>query len=164
MECMLWTERITNLDRASFLLFPRLPAVALKAAGEALSWEEFAEKLRSMREKIEPLGLPFAPESLWRMTADDAAADRKADQALKHSPEADRAQKEVYLLVRQEKLEARLQSMHLPRDFALRVMDCAWRALPGYCGALSSDGGADAEAMAEQLISAVEKGFSTACE
>ncbi len=157
VECMLWTERVTNLERAAFLLFPRLPAVALKAAGEALPWEAFAERLRSMRETLRPLGLPFAPESMWLMTADGAAADRKAEQARKHSPEAGRVQEEVRLLVRQEMLEQRLSSMRLPRDLALRVMDCLWRAVPAYCGPVSSDGGDDAEAIAGRLLSAVEK-------
>ena len=86
IECPLWTERVTNIDRAAELLFPRLPAVALKLNGERWeTWEDFRAALLALREKTAPLGLRWADERLWRMSGEEAAADREADERIRNA-------------------------------------------------------------------------------
>ena len=89
LECLLWTERVTNLDRASFLMFPRLAAAGLKAqTAEELPWEDFLEQVREKQRKIGELGLRGAPEEYWDMPEDRAVADRQAEKDRILAPEA----------------------------------------------------------------------------
>ena len=83
VECPLWTEYVTNLDRAAFMLLPRMAAVGLRANGDdSPDWETFAARLREVEAKIEAAtGLIGAPEALWRMAPDAAEADRRAFRA-----------------------------------------------------------------------------------
>ena len=158
MECMLWTERIPNLNRAAQLLFPRLSAAALKALKpeDYPSWEEFAAALEEMQEKLTGLGLTGAPKKLWRLSPEDREADRLADEQIRSAPGMEKVEREECRLLEQEALEKLLHQIGMPRSFALQVMDCAFQALPGYCGASYSDGGNGAEILAEQLLTAVK--------
>lgn len=88
IECPLWTERVTNLERAGFLLFPRLAAAGLKAHPGPLSWEDFRESVRETCRQIRDLGLTCAPEEWWDMPADRAEADIRADEDRIYAPEA----------------------------------------------------------------------------
>lgn len=155
MECMLWTERITNLNRAAQLLFPRIGAAVLKATRPELSWEEFSQALREIREKLEAMGIPCAPEKLWNLSAQDREADRQEDARLRTSPQSQLAEREERRLLLQEELEKLLEKIEMPRPMALRVMDEAWRELPAYCGREASDGGDGVEELTAQLLTAL---------
>ncbi|MCR5567014.1 MAG: family 20 glycosylhydrolase [Clostridiales bacterium] len=91
MECPLWTERVTDLDRAAYLLFPRLTAMSLRMKGEAeeLDWEAFrdlvAEKEKELEQKT---GLRGAPEAEWSLSPEQAEAERDAENRKIHAPEA----------------------------------------------------------------------------
>lgn len=103
-ECPLWTERVTNADRAAELLFPRLPALALKLSGRAWpDWEAFRGELVALRERTAPLGLRWAEEWRWRLTEADAARDRAEDDALRVSPEVDAALAEQRALIEEDR-------------------------------------------------------------
>lgn len=69
VECPLWTEYVTNADRAAYLLFPRLPAAMLKLSGRRYpDWEAFCDALRALRAQLAPLGLEWAPEQEWKLS------------------------------------------------------------------------------------------------
>ena len=106
IECPLWTERVTNIDRAAYLLFPRLPAVALKLSGRTFpDWDSFREALVQTREALAPLGLKWAPEREWRLSEADAEADREADARFRSTPGADAASELVRRLIEQDEWE-----------------------------------------------------------
>ena len=159
MECMLWTERIPNLDRASRLLFPRVNAALLKATakpGDYPDWESFSHALEEMEEKRRELGLPGAEKKLWHLSEADREADRLADEQLRTTPEMERVEREERRLLLQEALEKLLRQIGMPRAFSLQVMDCAFRALPEYCGGDSSEDGNGADILSQQLLTAVK--------
>ncbi len=155
MECMLWTERITNLNRAAQLLFPRISAAVLKVTRPESSWEEFSQALRENQEKLEAMGISGAPERLWKLSAQDREADRLEDVRLRTSPQAQLAEQEELRLLLQEELEKLLEQIEMPHPMALRVMDKAWKALPAYCGREASDGGDGVEELTAQLLTAL---------
>lgn len=156
MECMLWTERITNLNRAAQLLFPRVPAAVLKVTRPELSWEEFSQALRETQENLEAMGISGAPERLWNLSPQDREADRLEDVRLRTSPQAQLAEQEELRLLLQEELEKLLDQIGMPRPMALRVMDVAWKELPDYCGREASDGGDGVEELTAQLLTALQ--------
>ena len=156
MECMLWTERITNLNRAAQLLFPRVPAAVLKVTRPELSWEEFSQALRETQKNLEAMGISGAPERLWNLSPQDREADRLEDVRLRTSPQAQLAEQEELRLLLQEELEKLLDQIGMPRPMALRVMDEAWKELPDYCGREASDGGDGVEELTAQLLTALQ--------
>lgn len=138
IECPLWTERVTDADRAAYLLFPRMAAVALKITeGEKErfpTWESFCEMLQSIQKQITELGLIGAPESEWKMSPEDVGADRLAEERRRQSPGADKAVRTEKQLLLQEELEKLLQKFDMPKEHALQIMDYTWKALPEYNG------------------------------
>jgi len=158
IECPLWSERVTNAGRAAYLLFPRIPAVALKASRrfDSASWEEFRQAVADSEERVEQLGLAGAPKRVWRMSPEDARAEKDQQTAMRQRPEMQDTWRICDGLVLQEWLEKLLQAIDMPRPFALRVMDCAWRDIPEYCGSAPVDGGDGAEEMARQLLTALK--------
>lgn len=156
VECMLWTERITGLNRAAQLLFPRLPAAIIKARAPEASWEQFSGALEETQAKLDALGLTGAPKKLWRLSPEDREADRLEDEQRKTTPQAKAAEQEECRLLLQEELEKLLAAIRMPDSFALRVMDEAFKALPAYCGTACSDGGDGVEELAEQLLTALK--------
>ncbi len=155
VECMLWAERITNVDRAAYLLFPRMPAVMLKAKGVSAQREDFYNALRDIESQIEALGLTGAPEEDWALTPEAREADRQRDEHTRYSPESILAEKEEIRLLRQEELEKLLAGIGIPRSFALSVMDHSWKALPRYSGEYASDPAPGVEEITEHLLGAL---------
>ena len=156
VECPLWTEYVPDVDRAGYLLFPRLAAAGLRfGGGDFPTWEGFRDALKETQARVAALGLEGAPEAYWRMTPEDAARDREAEALRRRSPETDAACDAEARLLMQEDLERLLYAIRMPWGFALRVMDAAWRRVPEYCGADASAGGDGAEVMADQLLTAV---------
>ena len=158
MECMLWTERIPNLNRAAQLLFPRLGAAALKATNpEAYpNWDSFSAALEEMQEKLTGLGLTGAAKKLWRLSPEEREADRLSDEQIRSAPGMEQVEQEERCLLVQEELEKLLHQIRMPRSFALQVMDSTFQTLPGYCGEHCSDSGNGAAILAEQLLTAVK--------
>ena len=79
-ECPLWTERVTSLERAARLLFPRLTAVSCRLSGEKLSRKAFMEKVAALeRQREEATGLKGAPAAEWELSPADAEKERDAE-------------------------------------------------------------------------------------
>ena len=122
VECPLWTERVTNIGRAAYQLFPRLTAVAvwMEAEGE-LSPAEFTDRVREKQKKIEALGLTGAPESVWEMSEEDAEKDRKAESGRAYSGRSGEliyANDQMVLL---ESTERMMREAGLPEDLIYRA-------------------------------------------
>jgi hypothetical protein len=60
----------------------------------------------------------------------------------------------------QDSLERLLHDIHMPRSFALRVMDFAWGELREFSGGEPEEGNDGAKEMARQLITAVKNNWS----
>ena len=115
MECPLWTERVTDLTRAAFQLFPRLPAMAEKAWSRKSSgvdggyypdskwYESFCRRYENVRKELDELGLKGAPEKYWNMTPEDAARERKELENLLDTPFLQRFRKEEEALLASER-------------------------------------------------------------
>ena len=132
IECPLWTERVTNVNRAAFLLFPRMAAVGLKALGEEPDdWDIYLDKLREKQEKIAGCGLSGAAEGYWKMSLDDAAIDLVTEKVSICSPDAMpyvTFETDLQLL---EKAERLMELIEMPRDYALYAGDLAMEKIYG---------------------------------
>ena len=162
IECTLWAEGITNTERASYLLFPRAAAVAMKALHpEGLpDWESFQTALREKMRKVEALGLIPGPEELWRMHEDKAEEEKKYVEQLRHAPRMEQVFFVNDGMLIQDSLERLLHAIQMPRPFALRVMDFAWGELKDYSGGPPEDGNDGAAEMARQLLTAVKNNWN----
>ena len=122
LEAPLWTERITNLERASFMLFPRLVGLGLKAGSrDAASWEEQKDRIRERMAGIETLGLKGAPESHWYMSEEAARMDRQEDHDRIYAPDAlpyVRSEEKTVLL---DETERFMQKLGIPRELILKA-------------------------------------------
>ena len=158
VECTLWSEGVTNIGRAGYLLFPRMAAVALKAQRpqDFPAWESFRDELRAYIRRIAPLGLASAPEEIWHMSPEDAEKEQAEFRAIRQSPRM----KEVFRIndgmLIQEGLEKLLRLIGMPWDFAIQVMDCAWAHIPEYFGHAVPCQDNGAGEMARQMLEAVE--------
>ena len=109
MECPLWTERVTNLERVAYLLFPRLTAMSLRMAGEAegIGRDEFMARVSALeKEREKQTGLRGAPPEKWHLSPEEAEAEREAENRKIHAPEAlpyVRKQDELLKTEREEK-------------------------------------------------------------
>ena len=132
IECPLWTERVTNPERAAFMLFPRLNAMGLKASGTASpDWPVFRKQVADIQESIRGLGLAGAPETFWQMEPDAAAKDREADRNRIYAPEAQPFVQKEQTLVLLEKTEKLMARIGIPKDFAIRAGDHVLFGTPG---------------------------------
>ena len=124
IECPLWTERVTNLERAAFLLFPRMAAVGIKASGESsLSWESFLSEVDSRQTMIRDLGLNPAPSEYWDMTEEEALRDREKEHDRIFSKEALPYVTKEKKLVLLEKTERFMRQLDIPEEYALHAGD-----------------------------------------
>lgn len=159
IECPLWTERVTNTERAAYLLFPRMTAAALKMKADSQehfpTWESFRDALRSKQKEIDTLGLGGAPESEWHMSPEAVEADRIAEEDKRHSPEADEAIRVEHRLQLQEELEKLLAEIEMPEEYALQIMDHAWAKLPEYAGTSADSSGVGVSEICEHLLTAL---------
>lgn len=151
LECPLWSERITDTDTASFLLFPRLAAAGLKARGE-LPWPDFLEEIRKTQRRIQQLGLRCAPEEMWDMAEAEAAADRQADHDRMYAPEAQPYMLRTQRLVLLEKTERLMRQIGIPEAFLLQAGD---RILAEADGKPKNENDRGAEKLILQLMEAV---------
>ncbi len=158
LECTLWSERITNVERASYLLFPRAAAVAMKALGtdDFTDWDSYKKALREQMRPVEALGLTPAPEEIWRMEKDAAEEEKRAEEQSRHAPRMEEVFRVNDGMLMQEELEKLLHDARMPRPFALRIMDFAWAGLQDFSGGAPEEKDDGAAEAARQLLIAVE--------
>ena len=158
LECPLWTERVTNADRAAFLLFPRLAAAGLKAMGKEEPWESFLEEVREKDRQIRALGLSSAPEDMWDMPEDRAKKDRQADRDRIYAPEA----KPFVFLSEQltllEKTERLMREIGIPDAFAQKAGDQRLAELYGKPKETEDDGAGKLILQLEEAVESREYG------
>ena len=158
LECPLWSERVTNPERAEYLLFPRMCAVALKAqgGGHVPPWPEFLEKVRAVNGRVAALGIAGAPEAEWVYAPEEAQRLRADIEGKRRAlPEMAATWRIADGLMSQEALEKLIKAIDLPEAFALRVMDHAWARVPEFCGDVSPDTEDGVPTLAEHLLRAV---------
>ena len=122
LESPLWTERVTNPERAAFMLFPRLIALGLKASGiEPDTWEEELSRVRELQARIEAVGIKGASEEYWFMDESSARQDRQADHDRIYASDAlpfVRLEEKLVLL---DETERFMQEIGIPRDLMLKA-------------------------------------------
>ena len=124
LEAPLWTERITNTERAAFMLFPRLAALGLKAAGQdALLWPVQQNRIAAIQEKIDSLGLYGAPPEYWQMSEEAAAQDRQADLDRIYAPDALPYVQAQEKIIRLDETERLMRKIGIPESFLLQAGD-----------------------------------------
>ena len=154
LEAPLWSERITNTERAARMLFPRLVGLGLKAAGQdADSWEAQKERVRQTMAGIRALGLEGAPEEFWRMAEEDAERDRQADHDRIWAPDARPFVEEEIKIVALDETERFMQEIGIPRDFLLTAGNVVLEGQDGPEAPKRPDG---ADTLIRQLTAAVE--------
>ena len=154
VEAPLWTERITNADRASFMLFPRLAGLGLKAAEEdAPSWPEQREKIADLQARIEALGLKCAPPEYWHMAPDEAERDRQADHDRIWAPDAAPFVRDEIRIVNLDETERFMRDIGIPEPFLLRAGDIVLDRLDSPDAAPLPDG---EDILIRQLTEALE--------
>ena len=122
LEAPLWTERITNIGRAAFMLFPRLAALGLKAAGQdALLWPIQRDHIAAIQERIETLGLHGAPPEYWQMTEEAAEQDKQADLDRIYAPDALPYVQAQERVIRLDETERRLRSLGVPEQLIIQA-------------------------------------------
>lgn len=73
LETPLWTERVVDLDRAAFLMLPRIPAAGecawtdSKTRNENNTNNSFSQRFRGCKAYAHGLGMWEAPEEYWKM-------------------------------------------------------------------------------------------------
>lgn len=100
VEAPLWTERITNFDRACYQLFPRLPAVAENAwtVKEAREPDSFLQRYQNQIAFLEQRSIYGAPQHCWKMSEEDKKLDKRDHEYLTGSVEnlaAEKADEEM---------------------------------------------------------------------
>ncbi len=88
IECPLWTERVPTLERAGFMLYPRLGAMAevMWTKEEARDNGSFLQRWESGAGYLQSIGITPAPDAYLHLTPDLAAEDQAAYEAMVNSP------------------------------------------------------------------------------
>ena len=156
-ECPLWTERVTNAERAACLLFPRLAAVGILAGEkEKPSWENYLDRVRGICSDIEETtGLKPAPEACWVMDPEEAEAEWKEEHDRQYTGEAEPYARMVGRMLLLDETEQLMRKLGIPEDFALRAGDTALAEIFGEAPAdpPEADGAGD---LIGQLMQAVQ--------
>ena len=149
LECPLWTEHISNLSRAAYMLFPRLTAVSLKMAGRGdLPLPAFLDEVRRLQGRVEALGLQGAPESCWNLPEEEARRNcREWERACQ--PEAGFQQEGRIMAL--EQAERLMKQIGIPEGFARQAGELALAELYGEPAPPDPDG---AGTMIHQLMDA----------
>ena len=124
MECPIWSERVTNYERAEYLLFPRLIAHALKASGgPELQWEAFEKLVEEREAQAEALGIHGASRKLWRMSEEDARKDTAESRKFTETEEFQEILKRERRCLRADRAEWLMQKLGFSHEFMIRVGD-----------------------------------------
>ena len=155
VECPLWTERVADLNRAAWLLFPRLTAASLKMSGQDnVPWETFRESVKELEAEVEAkTGLKGAPEALWEMSPEEAEADRIAEQRKIYSGEAEAFERKEQEIAQLEETERLAESLGIERTFVQKGGDSVWAEIHSQEKPENDDG---AGILIRQLMTAAE--------
>ncbi|MBP5726390.1 MAG: family 20 glycosylhydrolase, partial [Clostridia bacterium] len=141
VECPLWTERVSSLERAAWQLFPRLTAVSVRMSGEDLAPEVFREKVKALETELEAkTGLKGAPEELWDMDPDAAEADREAEAQTILSGKAEAYERKGQRIVSLDAAERLAESLGIDRTFVQKGGDSVWAEVHGRAVPEDDDG------------------------
>ena len=124
IECPLWTERIPDLSRAAYQLFPRLTAAACRMNEGDMPWDAFRNRVAELTAEItRRTGLKPAPESLWDLSPEEAARERETEDArirIAHAPASIVDGTRLPLLEDAERLA---EAIGIPEAFVIRAGD-----------------------------------------
>jgi hexosaminidase len=71
IEAPLWSETVTNIDEAEYMIFPRLPGYAEIAWSpiELRQWDDFKQRLGKQKSRYENMGINYYPSELvpWQL-------------------------------------------------------------------------------------------------
>lgn len=124
LECPLWTEYVTNLERAAFMLFPRMIGVGLKASGvDCSDWETFRAAVADRQKQIGESGLKGAPEEYWAMTPEQKEENRKLHESQTFTPSIMPYVNFERQLGFLEETERFMEKIEIPKEFAERAGD-----------------------------------------
>ncbi len=153
-ECPLWTERVADLNRAAYLLFPRLTAVSCRMNEEERPWIAFRSRVAELEAEVErQTGLQGAPQEFWELTPEAAEADRAAAREWAQVKNAPADVPEEGLLNCIESAERLALKLGIPRAFALRGGD---RVLAECFGEPAPENDDGAGILMRQLMTAAE--------
>ena len=108
VECPLWMERITDLDRVFHLILPRLPAMAECGwtEKEARDNDSFFDRYRTLAEFLQKQGIKGAPECYWQIGEELAKKEMEEHNRIWYTPK-NRAE-----FARQEAMMARERAIY----------------------------------------------------
>ena len=158
-ECPMWGERCTNPARAEYLLFPRIPAIALKALrpDETMTWEAFQGEVARVMERVAAKGIVGAPKDKWHVPPEVTEAEKaRMEAARAASPQMKETWRICDGLLHSEAIEKLMKKIDMPVPFARKVMECAFSAVPEYFGDAPVDASDGADVMTEHLLTAME--------
>ena len=89
IECPLWTERVVDIERAFYLMLPRLPAMAECAWTSKTSRdnESFCDRYEPIAEYFKTQGIEGAPREYWFISPELAKQDKDAHHQMIYTPE-----------------------------------------------------------------------------
>ena len=89
LECPLWTERVPHIKTASYLLFPRLPAMAECAwtLEKARDNSSFYDRYERVSVYLDKRGLIGAPREHWHIQGETAEKDQERYNTVMNLPE-----------------------------------------------------------------------------
>ncbi len=93
LECPLWTERVPDLKTATYLMFPRLPAMAECAwtCEQARDNDSFYDRYEGVSNYLCERGLQGAPRDHWHIEDEVARKDEEQYDYVLHSPQNKKA-------------------------------------------------------------------------
>ena len=154
LESPVWAERVTNPERAEYLLFPRVAIVAIKAAGKQLSWQKTKTELRKLESET-PM-VKWAPEEERCPDRKTVRAAFKEEKRRRSLPGMPRVFEICDYILLQEALERLLEQIGMPYEFAREVMDASWVELKEFACAKEREYLPGAKEMASQLKTALQ--------
>ena len=74
IEAPLWSETVSNLDEAEYLIFPRLPGYAEIgwSPREIRQWEDYQKRLGKQQDRFQKMGIDFYPSELVPWQPEDS--------------------------------------------------------------------------------------------
>lgn len=106
IECPLWTERVTDIERAFYLMLPRLPAMAECAwtTDSSRDNESFFDRYETIAGHLQSLGINSAPKEYWHISPELAEKDAEEHHKMIYTPEytAEMEKQEAMMAVERE--------------------------------------------------------------
>lgn len=89
VECPLWTERVTTLERAFHLMLPRIPAMAETAWTKKINRNnmDFPARYEGIHEYLQNIGITGAPKEYWCISEELAKEEMDLHNQTWYTPE-----------------------------------------------------------------------------